>query len=361
MHDYYTLLRFALGLAPLTAADEEKIGKTDWRCLYDFASKQALTGLFFDGICRLPRAVAPRGAELMRWLQASETIRRRNLVLNRASAAIYRRIGEAGYRCCILKGQGNAVLYANPYSRIPGDVDVWLAVPDRAALRRVAQMLAGDGGEIGEESVNHIEMTVGGIAVELHPTPAILCSPLHNRRLQSWLRDEADVQFGNVITLPDGAGDIAVPTHAFNAVYQLQHLYHHYFFEGIGLRQFVDYVLVMQHVGEAGRAAVVSTIGRLGMKGFAGAVMAVVSEIFGLEDDALLLPPDAHRGRHLMHDILRGGNFGQFDTRFARTAMGHNLQRLQRDLCLLRQYPAEALSEPAFRLWHWAWRRRNLR
>ena len=45
--------------------------------------------------------------------------------------------------------------------------------------------------------------------------------------------------------LPDGAGDIAIPTTAFNVVYQLTHLYHHFFDEGIGMRQIIDYFLVV--------------------------------------------------------------------------------------------------------------------
>ena len=41
------------------------------------------------------------------------------------------------------------------------------------------------------------------------------------------------------------AGDIAIPTMAFNVVYQLTHLYHHFFDEGIGKRQIIDYFLVV--------------------------------------------------------------------------------------------------------------------
>ena len=39
--------------------------------------------------------------------------------------------------------------------------------------------------------------------------------------------------------------DIAVPTTAFNVIYQLTHLYHHFFDEGIGMRQIIDYFLVV--------------------------------------------------------------------------------------------------------------------
>ncbi len=54
---------------------------------------------------------------------------------------------------------GNALLYPNPYSRIPGDVDVWGNV-SREEIRRLAYSLAKGAGSVGEESLNHIELTV---------------------------------------------------------------------------------------------------------------------------------------------------------------------------------------------------------
>ena len=55
-------------------------------------------------------------------------------------------------------------------------------------------------------------------------------------------------------------------------------------------------------------------------------------------------------------DILNGGYFGHYDKHHV---LGHNLPRLYRDARLLRYYPAEALSEPIFRTWHFFWRMKN--
>ena len=70
-------------------------------------------------------------------------------------------------------------------------------------------------------------------------------NPIYHARLQKWFRRNADLQCSNVVSLPDGAGDIAIPTTAFNVVYQLTHLYHHFFDEGIGMRQIIDYYHVV--------------------------------------------------------------------------------------------------------------------
>ena len=214
-------------------------------------------GVLFDGIQRLPKELAPARPLLLRWLSDSESIRRRNMRMDRASAYIYNMVCAAGFRCCILKGQGNALLYPHPSSRIPGDVDVWV-MANREELRHIAFSLTeGDGSSL-QESLNHIGLTVHGVSVELHSTPALLNSPLHNSRLQKWLKRNADLQCGNRIALPNNAGEVAVPTLSFNIIYQLCHLFHHCFYEGVGLRQIVDYYLVLKNTDFSGNTNGVS-------------------------------------------------------------------------------------------------------
>lgn len=73
----------------------------------------------------------------------------------------------------------------------------------------------------------------------------------------------------------------------------------------------------------------------------------------GLTEDKMIAPMDVKRGKMLLDDILSGGNFGHYDKHHV---LGHNFLRLFRDARLLRYYPAEALSEPMFKTWHFLWR-----
>ena len=92
--------------------------------------------------------------------------------------------------------------------------------------------------------------------------------------------------------------------------------------------------------------------------GSVGMGNTVLREVLGLSEDKMLVPVDIRRGEMLLHEILAGGNFGRYDSRngLGDGFIGHNLQRLCRDLRFLRYYPAEALSEPLFRIWHYGWR-----
>lgn len=358
---YFRFVQFSLGIYEGKEFLEGSALKGfDWAAFYEFAKKQTLVGVVFDGIQKLPKDVAPHLVLLMRWLGMSQRIKQRNERLNVATVDIYNKVKAAGYSCCILKGQGNAAMYPNPSARTPGDVDIWVNA-GREEIRRLAHLLVKKAnGHVDDECFNHIGITVNGISVELHSTPGFMANFVYNRRLQKWLKRNVDLQCSNIEELPNGVGDVAVPTLSFNIVYQLYHLYHHYFYEGVGLRQVVDYYfVVMSDELLVIRDTLQRELKHLGLWKFAGAVMYVLYKVMGLSEEWMIAPMDMKRGRMLLDDILNGGNFGQYDRLpcFGKGALGHNLQRLYRDARLLRFYPSEALSEPVFRVWHWWWRK----
>ena len=364
----FDFLKYCLG----AKGDMNKVvAGMDWRLLYEFASKQAMLGVCFDGIERLGKEypevlrLNPIGRDvLMAWMAKAQQIRRLNMNVNGVAAKLYSMLKEDGLRCCILKGQGNALMYGNPYSRNPGDVDVWVN-----ASREVIMEYGRRNFDLEDDiRYQHLETTMDGVPVELHFMPCVMNNPIYNARLQKWFRRNADLQCSNVVELPDGAGEIAVPTTAFNVVYQLCHLYHHFFDEGIGMRQMVDYYYVLVKSEERrvknctateGMANVTSLqreLKYLGLWKFAGAVMYVLHVALGLPEERMIRSMDVKRGELLLSEILNGGNFGKHFTKY-----GHFTQqgmakkyflKIWRNMHFVRYYPAEALSEPIFRTWH---------
>ena len=224
------------------------VAKMDWRQLYTFASRQALLGFCFDGIERLTKEFSeelrqnPMGRDLlMTWMGAAQQIRRQNMKVNAVAGKLYSKFREDGLRCCILKGQGNALMYPNAYSRNPGDIDVWV----NASREEITEYAKRHFNLEDDIRFHHLETTMDGVPVELHFFPCSMNNPLYHARLQKWFKRNADLQCSHIVRLPDGAGDIAIPTTAFNVIYQLTHLYHHFFDEGIGMRQIIDYYHVV--------------------------------------------------------------------------------------------------------------------
>ena len=243
--DFFAFMRYCLGYKRNIS---NVVAGMDWQKLYSFASKQALLGLCFDGIERLGEEypeelrLNPIGRELlMTWMGKAQQIRRQNMKVNAVADKLFSMLREDGMRCCVLKGQGNALMYPNPYSRTPGDIDVWIDA-SRERIMEYAQKKF----ELEDDiRLQHLETSLDGVPVELHFFPCSMNNPIYHARLQKWFRRNADLQCSHIVGLPDGAGDIAIPMTAFNVVYQLCHLYHHFFDEGIGMRQIIDYFLVV--------------------------------------------------------------------------------------------------------------------
>ena len=360
----FAFLRYSLGKKENMS---RVITGMDWQELYSFASKQALLGLCFEGIERLGKEypeelrLNPIGRELlMTWMGKAQQIRRQNMKVNAVASKLFSMLREDGLRCCILKGQGNALMYPNPYSRTPGDIDVWIDA-SRERIMEYAQKKF----ELGDDiRLQHLETSLDGVPVELHFFPCSMNNPIYHARLQKWFRRNADLQCSHIVRLPNGAGDIAIPTTAFNVIYQLTHLYHHFFDEGIGMRQIIDYYYV---VNNDELLAIKDTLQKelkhLGLWKFARAVMYVLHETLGLSEEKMIAPMDEKRGKLLLAEILNGGNFGKHFTKY-----GHFTQqgmakkyflKIWRNMHFVRYYPAEALSEPIFRTWHFFWRVKN--
>lgn len=82
-----------------------------------------------------------------------------------------------------------------------------------------------------------------------------------------------------------------------------------------------------------------------------------------MAESKLIAPPNEKYGKFVLNEIIEAGNFGTYDKRnsFGHSKLGHNIQRIYRDIRLMRYFPAEALSEPIFRVWHFFWRMKNKR
>lgn len=369
---FFDFLRFCIG-----SANEipDSLKEVDWKELYCIAQKQALLGVLFYGIQRLPKELAPEQKLLMQWMVMAEMIRKQNIRLFLDSVKVCKNFENEGFANCILKGQGNALLYPDPYMRTPGDIDIYLSGGRKKIMKYVDRVCPNQ-----VMRYHHVDFPVMKTAIEVHFTPSYMFCPIHNRRMQKWFEEVMGEQCNHRVSLPDGYGEIHVPQVSFNVIYILSHLYRHIFTEGIGLRQLLDYyfVLVKWHTDLTNltdsnksfpQMTQINTdldtlrheLKYLGLWKFAQAVMYVLHEVFGLSEDRMIAPMDEREGRFLLAEIMRGGNFGQYDTRLGSKENEGKLHRYLRmslrNLRFAKHYPTEALSEPLFRTWFALWKK----
>ena len=435
---FFDFLRFCIGSAKEIPGSLKEV---DWKELYAIAKKQCLVGVLFDGIKKLPAEYVGMEKELLlQWMAESQMLEKANVRLNDAAIQVSEWFRKKGFRTCILKGQGNALMYPNPYSRTPGDIDIWVEGEDKRVISFVRSISPHE-----KACYHHIEFpSYKGVEVEVHYRPSFLLCFWHNRKLQKYYERMKEEQFSHRVMLGE-QGEIAIPTVEFNLIFQLTHIFSHLMNEGIGLRQLLDYYFVLcdfykvyqksskitpslftlkegstSHPdpltlrGEGGNrptrcseplrskdggpskvspncagwdrrdaigdmtSATASTdssataarssstaidrvqeeLKELGMWKFAGGIMYIMQEVFGMSASRLIVPPNEKYGKFVLYEVLEAGNFGRHDARnrFGRSQLGHNLQRVYRDIRLVRYFPAEALCEPLFRTWHFFWR-----
>lgn len=360
---FFEFIRYILSPDEHAIPDMKEI---DWYGLYQFSRNQAIAGIVFEGVKRLgEQGIKPPFDLLMEWVALVEQIECQNKLINKRCIEVIKEYHEAGFECCVLKGQGNAVKYPNPLSRTPGDIDL-LVIPsdDKCKTddvrRAVTQYVKKMHTENIEVRYYHVGYKDKGIEVEVHIMPNIMNNPFFHHRLQKWYKHRQAEQSKNIVELPEGVGAIPVPTVEFNIVFQLAHMMHHFFDEGIGLRQFIDYYYVLKTNKELNTQTAEETkslLLYLGLWKFAGAVMYVMRELFFLDKEYMIASVDECRGKTLLNGVLGGGNFGRCSGLANHSVAAKYFLKTKRNLLLAIKYPSEALCEPVFRTWHFFWRR----
>lgn len=315
----------------------------DWRQFYEFAQAQAIIGVVFEGILLYGddlRTKFPKDV-LFQWIGDAENIKQQNKIAFKRSSEISDFFcKKGGFKSCILKGQGNALMYDNPYYRTSGDIDIWID----GSRKEITEFVKGNSNPVFEQS-HHIDFPIyKDIEIEVHYTPAILLKPSNNRKFQEWCQEQKATQMSNRVALPDGFGEINVPMPDFNVVFQMAHMMEHFLTEGIGLRHFIDYYHVLKM--NTNRTNTANLYKEFGLLKFARGVMWIEKECLGLDEKYLIVEPDGKRGRVILNEMLEGGNFGQYDERYKSRKKSYVLRGLTdsyRLLKLAKVFPIESM------------------
>lgn len=377
--------------------------KEEWQALVKMAHRQALVGVFTASVCLLPEEQRPPRKTIARLCSETMLTEDVNIRLFRRCCDLTASLAADGFDTCILKGQGTALLYPAPLLRQSGDIDVWIkpqATDDTLIpLENRIYDYAQTKGTVTEVVYHHLCLSIPPKAdknegnhssasrlrsdeIEIHFRPSFMFCPYHNRRLQRWfdaqwlLMKEHTVQVPEAFLPSDGNKEpntFYCPTPQFNIIYSLAHAHRHLYDEGIGLRQLLDYYHILFAAHQAApvwgkdktaeREHITMLLKQFGLYRFGCAVMFVLHEVFALPIEMMIVPMDVKAGRFLLSEVLRAGNFGQYDDRIKITSHETPLHKLLRrehhSLRLLRYFPSEVLWQLPFKLWHRHWRFRH--
>ena len=298
------LLRVALGLSqvfPYIPTDKE------WQALYTMAHRQTLLGVAYNAIVRLPKESQPPRLLMLLWARDAEAIRGKNRLFYQESARYTQLFAERGFRSAILKGQANARLYPDPFSRQPGDIDIY--VP--GGFDKVLELLH----RLGIQNLEHVTpnyhdiefVDEKGVLVEVHHKPTSATYAVRLNKTYDEILKVLEPELENLTLTPEG---FYSPSIRFALLMQLVHLYKHALLSGVSLRQYMDYYMLLTHSTEADRQYTWEFAKKIGMRQGCAAIMGVLGRVFKLPQDKMLCKPSKFFSRILYRATFAEGDFG---------------------------------------------------
>ena len=397
---FFELIQIALGNKDRLSHNPSK---EEWENLFLDAQKQSVVGVAFEGVQKLPKEQWPPQALLFKWIGTTEIIKQRNALLDKQCVKLQKRFHDVGVRSSILKGQGIARLYeAYPQPlpkgkgsevpkgnglgilRQPGDIDIYVDC-GRVRLFEIVDSIEFRGERQSEDKnrkslirdwdYKHLHLDVfKDTEVEVHYRVEVLLSLWKNRKLQRWFKEHETELFAHAndnlnanlnlkanTNLTNDTNRFVTPTVEFNVFYILLHIYRHFLYEGVGMRQIMDYYFVLRMVQEFKGLRVqeyVEAVCEFGMEKFAKGLMWVMQEVLGMPRGWMLWEPDEKEGRYILEQVMTGGNFGHHDERLKHSGgkLGAVKAILTHNMHLLTHYPSDVIWAPVWIVWHKLWK-----
>lgn len=356
---FFSLIRLSLGTGSCLSCQPSP---EEWDELYRIAVKQSLVGVCFAGVRKYMKSSEQNGGEVavpkkiyFQWLGTAAQIQQRNEWMNQRCVELQSKLSLYGLKSSILKGQGLAALYGDLSNlRHSGDIDVYVDCGREKAIEYARS--------VGQQTIDwdykHLHLEIFKDAeVEMHYRPEVLLNLIKNKKLQRWFQSD-EVQK----LIFQERGDISAPSVEFNLFYVLLHVYRHFLYEGVGLRQLMDYFFVLRSVKKHdNKAKSLQAIEAFGMARFAKGVMWIMQNVFGLEEQFQLCASSEKEGRYILAQIMVGGNFGHHDERLKSSKqqgkLGAVKKIMKHNLHLLAHYPSEVIWAPVWIVYHWCWKR----
>ena len=284
-----------------------RLDAEEWDEVFRMSGRQTVTGIVFDGICRLPEESQPSGVSFARWVVAVDAMERRNATMNAALKDLMKLFVDNGLRPVLQKGQGIARLYPEPSHRECGDIDLYFS---RNHSDWALELVEAKGIKVNRMPDGSHSYEWKGIEVEHHPAIVDLNGPF----LKRWIRTLTEDPGTRPSPLADG---LLEPSMELNALLLNAHILKHAMGKGVGLRQMCDLAMVYHRMSEGrGRQETGERIYRLyrraWLQKWSALLHSFLVEVIGLPKEELPYPERIIPCRPLLRIVEDGGNFGQY-------------------------------------------------
>lgn len=319
-HLFFELLQVSLGLRTSLSVSPSV---RSWSKIFKIAEEQAITGVLISGLDKLPTNQRPPQLLLLEWIGQGEAIRQRNKVMDDAVIRLFKKISDKGVEMFVFKGQTIAALYTDVGLRQSGDIDFFV-FPNHwdKAISIIGQIEDG-------HSPNHVEYVENHVQYEMHRRMLTFSYWKHNSYWKKMVMPEI-TKNPCYVTISGYEVPTLAPT--YNILYVFCHLFHHFITDGVGLRQFIDWKMLLRNGGYD-----VETLDKhlkgVGLKNAFVGMGAILIDYLGLPESEFpyaISNKDHERAASIMGNIMRYGNLGHNKAYKNASGVWHGVERLGR-------------------------------
>ena len=303
----------------------------EWAAIYEESERQAIVGVMLYGLQQLVERdfvfkKSLTQEQLLQWIGIGESIRQRNVVMDRAVTGLSELLEENNIRYIVVKGQALSALYPEKGIRQSGDIDFMVHPYDwERCYGMFSKMLGEDA--IDTHSEKHVEWNRDGVTYEMHRWLNDFASKKHQRYWDEVVMEEA---WENTCTVEINGSAVRTLSPTYNALYVFVHLFYHLINEGVGLRQFIDWFYILQNEEKIDKGLLKRHLEGVGLYNAYCGLGAVLTDYFGLEEGGFpfAISEKEHKEAHkLIENILEGGNFGHNKQYIQPHGVIHGLQQ----------------------------------
>lgn len=297
----------------------------NWQELLVFAKRQTIVGVYWQGIKRLgPLSKLLSEDDVMTWMEAYCNITRGNAKIDAAIIKLNHILNSNHIKFFIFKGQTIARYYPVPNSRTSGDIDFYVFKKDWNKAKALIEEISNI---TDHHSFQHLEFNIDNITFEMHYHTAIFGRKATQEYWDDLIEDIPKKLLDNV-----NINGITVPTlpPTIYAIYLFIHLYHHLLKEGVGLRQFIDWMMFLETKhSEINSIELAGKLKKLGLTKAFKAFGNVLIDILGMDANVFPLPiniPNNKYEERITGIVLRYGNFGKYNRKVNLAGWRHSIE-----------------------------------
>lgn len=306
---FFALLRAGLWEKEVWLSQFQRV---DFSEVYQLAAEQSVVGIVSAGLELVKDMKIPQNT-VLQFVGDTLQIEHRNKAMNEYLSQLIARLRKDDVYGVLVKGQGLAQCYERPLWRASGDVDFLFTLGNYEKAKKVLIPLALSS-EREMTTFKHLSMMMEeGFEVELHGT---LHSRLSNR--VDKVIDEAQVEVfygGHVRSWQNGKTQTFLPGIDSDVIFIFTHILHHFYIEGIGLRQICDWCRFLWTYQEHLNLALLKQrLRRAGLMSEWQAFGAVAVEWLGMPKEAMPFyissGSQSRKAKRIIVFVLETGNFG---------------------------------------------------